>query len=490
MKKLLLPLLLAATPFAAAQAGDYDPAIQPVLPIQYFKPAEPHLFVGDCMPFDYRGTFYLYWLLDEGHHAGLGGLGGHQWALSTSEDLVHWTHRPVALGIDEPWEKSICTGSVIDADSAIYAFYSTRVEDADGVREQLSYAVSRDGGLRFEKRRPNPFFLTPARYDARNFRDPKIFRGDDGRYHLFISSDEKRIPLTGFGGCLVHLVSDDLVSWHEVDPVLTGQTGVPECSDYFAWNGWYYLLYSVGGDTYYVRSAQPFGPWEYPSSQAFAEGWANVYKTARFRDGRRIGAAFIPWRGEARDNGGRCFGGNVLLREVFQGCDGMLYTRFVEEALPPAALYDGWSLFRTWDDRTPLSRNGAFTLASADGTASAYLTDLPLGYRLSMRVEPCSSYDEIGLFVRASDSRDRGYKLEMNAVKRMVLLHNLRIEGVAGLERPFTLDLIVCGDLIDVCIDGRRCAINRLPEAKGNDVFFFVKNGTARFRDLRIKSLD
>lgn len=307
MKKLLALIPLASLHLAVAQVRDYDPSVQPVDRIQYFKPAESHLFVGDCMPFDYRGTFYLYWLIDEGHHAGLGGLGGHQWALSTSEDMVHWKHYPVALGIDNDWEKSICTGSVIDVDSAVYAFYSTRVKDDAGVHEQLSFAVSHDGGFNFEKQTPNPFFITPERYESRNFRDPKVFRGEDGAYHLFISSYEKNIPLSGFGGCLVHLVSEDLKTWREVDPVLTGQVGVPECSDYFVWKGWYYLLYSVGGDTYYVRSKKPFGPWEYPSSQAFVEGWANVYKTAPLKDGRRVAAAFIPWRGDGRDHGGAEF---------------------------------------------------------------------------------------------------------------------------------------------------------------------------------------
>lgn len=489
MKKLLALIPLASLHLAVAQVRDYDPSVQPVDRIQYFKPAESHLFVGDCMPFDYRGTFYLYWLIDEGHHAGLGGLGGHQWALSTSEDMVHWKHYPVALGIDNDWEKSICTGSVIDVDSAVYAFYSTRVKDDAGVHEQLSFAVSHDGGFNFEKQTPNPFFITPERYESRNFRDPKVFRGEDGAYHLFISSYEKNIPLSGFGGCLVHLVSEDLKTWREVDPVLTGQVGVPECSDYFLWKGWYYLLYCVGGDTYYVRSKKPFGPWEYPSSQAFVEGWANVYKTAPLKDGRRVAAAFIPWRGDGRDHGWRNFGGNLLLREVFQGRDGMLYTRFLEEALPSAEPVPV-SLFRSFGDRTPILKDDAFELAAPDGTQSAFLTDLPANYRLTMTVDPRSSYDEAGLFIRAKDNADRGYKLELNALKRMVLLHNLRIEGVTGLDKKLTLDIVVREDMIDVCIGGRRCVVNRLPESEGRDVFFFVKNGTVEFRDLHLKKLN
>lgn len=67
-----------------------------------------------------------------------------------------------------------------------------------------------------------------------------------------------------------------------------------------------------------------------------------------------------------------------------------------------------------------------------------------------MTVDPRSSYDEAGLFIRAKDNADRGYKLELNALKRMVLLHNLRIEGVTGLDKKLTLDIVVREDMIDV----------------------------------------
>ena len=134
---MIVALLAASGACAMAQVvKDYDPQIQRTSALQYFKPVENHLFTGDCMPYYHDGTFYIYWLLDEGHHAGLGGLGGHQWALSTSTDLVNWTHYPVAVAIDEDWEKSICTGSVIADKGKFYAFYSTRVQDGNGVHER------------------------------------------------------------------------------------------------------------------------------------------------------------------------------------------------------------------------------------------------------------------------------------------------------------------------------------------------------------------
>ena len=61
---------------------NYNPGLQSKTSIQYFKPSESDLFVGDCIPFSHEGVFYLYWLIDKGHHSLLDGLGGHQWVLS------------------------------------------------------------------------------------------------------------------------------------------------------------------------------------------------------------------------------------------------------------------------------------------------------------------------------------------------------------------------------------------------------------------------
>src|ERR1700733_9201742 len=104
----------------------YDSSLQQTKDLQYFKPAG-NLFAGDCIPFYKDSTYYLYWLIDSAHHAALHGLGGHQWVLSTTRDLKNWVQHPVVLGIDEDWEKSICTGSVVFYKNQFYAFYATRL---------------------------------------------------------------------------------------------------------------------------------------------------------------------------------------------------------------------------------------------------------------------------------------------------------------------------------------------------------------------------
>ena len=98
-------LLTAVSSCLAQFSVKYSPEVQPKGNIQYFTPVGGNQFVGDCIPFFREGTFYLYWLLDEGHHSALNGLGGHQWCVSTSTDLKNWIHHPIAIGIDEEWEK-------------------------------------------------------------------------------------------------------------------------------------------------------------------------------------------------------------------------------------------------------------------------------------------------------------------------------------------------------------------------------------------------
>ena len=92
MKKIFISIAFVLSGLVNGQAQfavNYDPDIQPTDNIQYFKPVGGNQFVGDCIPFYKDGTYYLYWLLDEGHHSALNGLGGHQWCVSASTDLRH-----------------------------------------------------------------------------------------------------------------------------------------------------------------------------------------------------------------------------------------------------------------------------------------------------------------------------------------------------------------------------------------------------------------
>ena len=486
MKKYLLLLMFACLSVGIkAQLGvRYDPKIQSTGNLQYWRP-KGDLFVGDSMPYFKDGKFSFYWLLDSAHHASLGGLGGHQWALSTTTDLKTWKQEPVVLGIDENWEKSICTGSMAYYKGIYYAFYATRLLDKNGkVNEQLSYATSKDG-IKFDKQKPNPFYTSAPGYSKRDFRDPKVFIDEKtGEFHLFVSSWQENSVLQHAGGALVHLTSKNLKDWTVLDPVLTGQSSVPECPDYFLWKGWYYLIYGDNGDTYYVKSKSPYGPWQEPTYQAINESWANVVKTASFKDDRRIAAAWIPSRDQNRDDGGERFGGNAIFREVLQEADGTLSTKFPAEMLP--AVTDEIPLNIKADLNFLISSSNDFRVKAPNGMGALHAENLPANYRITMEIEPMGSVDEYGLNLRSRERSDGGYRLNFSPNSQTVSLGNTMIRAVKGLEKTIKVDIIVKDDIIDVSIDNKRCIVNRTPEQKGNFLWFYAKHGEVKFKTVKV----
>ena len=104
------------------------------------------------MPFVKDGVFYLYYLLDYGHHNHpiVGPLGGHQYALCTSRDLVHWEDHGIALPLDfEKGEASNCTGSIVEYKGKMYALFAERSKNYKG--ERFRIAISEDNGFHFTK---------------------------------------------------------------------------------------------------------------------------------------------------------------------------------------------------------------------------------------------------------------------------------------------------------------------------------------------------
>ena len=482
-----ITLLLGLNPLTNAQFSvNYQPQRQPTTNLQYFTPTGENLFVGDCIPFAHKGLYYLYWLLDQGHHSSLNGLGGHQWVLSTTKDLKTWTHYPVVLGIDEAWEKSICTGSIVYHNHQFHAFYATRLLQDGKPSEQLSYAVS-DDGIHFKKQKPNPFFKAPAGYSSRNFRDPKAIINPTGGITLFISSNDQNAPIQRANGCLVQLTSSDLKDWTVGAPILTGQVAVPECPDYFKWNGWYYLVYGQDGDTYYLKSRGLLGPWEYPRYQSLKEEMANVAKTAEFTGNRRIAAAWIPSRRDNKDNGGEIFGGSAVFRELIQEADGTLSTRFPAEMIPPTAA--PLSLPIILDAFSTKSKANAITINAINGLGSAHVNDVPVNSRIRLTIDPLGKNEEYGFFLRSDEQGKQGYQVRISANERTVRLGNTRIDAVEGLDKPITVDIVMKDDIIDVGINGKRCIVNRMPEQKGNFLWLYAKQGRVTFKSVTIATI-
>ena len=449
--------------------------------MHHWKP-EGDFYVGDCMPFRHEGVFHLFWLIDQGHHQALGGMGGHQWAHMSTTDLVHWQHHPPALPIDQEQERSICTGSVFHQGGQFHAFYATRLPDW---RQVLSRAVS-DDGIHFAKVQPNPFFTPPPGYDPLHFRDPLVVE-DGGVYHMFVSAKRVDGPLPHYGGCLAHLVSPDLQTWQIVEPLLTpGFDDVPECSDLFAWNGWHYLLFSNHLTTRYRMARSPFGPWLRPPSDILDAPQARVMKTAAFGPDRRIGAAWLGTRQGNLDAGRTQWGGNLLLRELVQHEDGTLGTKFVAETLPSAATPLPLAVIGL----TPGAKatGAALCLQAHQGLEVVALGRVPHNVRIRLHVTPQLGAATFGLRLRGEEFAD-GYDLALCANERVVRLNHETIFAVDGLDRPYALDLLANGDILDVCIDGRRCLTDRCPQRQGDQLYFYAQNAEVALHEVTVQPL-
>ena len=291
----------------AIHEGEFIP--ETVTDIKSWKPFGGDASVGDCMPFADGDTYRLFYLLDRRHHGSKWSLGAHQWAQISTKDFKTWTTHPLAIGIDEQWEGSICTGSMIKVGDTYYGFYSARADDF--FRERLkpwkmSWATSKDG-VHFTK--SGKYFALSDRYDPTTERDPKVYRTDDGVFHLLVTTSLAENNL----GCLAHMTSTDLENWTEQDPFYVWDTSdQPECPDFFFYGGRYYLVFAIKGQAHWFCSNSPDGPWEAPEDNVLV-GVA-VPKCAEI-GGRLIFTGFTPNQGYA---------GNFDLYEATQDENGGL----------------------------------------------------------------------------------------------------------------------------------------------------------------------
>jgi hypothetical protein len=288
---------------------------------------------------------------------------------------------------------------------------------------------------------------------------------------------------------MVHLVSKNLKNWDVLEPILINQDDVPECPDYFEWNGWYYLIYGRGGNTFYLQSRNKYGPWQYPSSQALDEDWTNVVKTAPFTNGRRIAAGWIPSKKDGSDNGNEIFGGNVVMRELLQQKDGSLITKFAKELIP--ATGTPVSLEVEKDSLTTKISVNNYRIKSPNGKGAFILNNIPLNVRISFEAIVETPVEEFGLMLRSTDkSREgSGYYFKVSPENGTVFLHNTFIKAVSGLEKKVRIDIIMHEDIIDANIGASRCIVNRLAGQKGGNLVFYAKHGTVNFQSIVIAPL-
>lgn len=453
---------------------------------QYWRPKGINSNAGDCMPFYYEGRFHLFYLFDRHHHTSKRGLGAHQWAHMSSVDLINWTEHNMAIGIDDEWEGSICTGSVFYYDGLYYAFYAVRMADRSAAK--ITYAISEDN-IHFEKQ---PFYTTlEFPYDAISARDPIVFKDEqDCLFHMLVTTETKEPTPFARGGCLAHLISTNLKDWEQKEPfIIPDYNDQPECADYFCWNGWYYLIFSNNGVARYRYSEKSLGQWIKPIVDMFDCPQLKVMKTASYEDNRRIGVGFL-------NDGG--YGGKLVFREIIQEVDGTLKTSFVKEMIP-TEISKADIKFRNICGEI-ISKLNCIRISSIQSIGIALVEGNLKEMILSTIVNVEENTACYGFCIGKNEFSNEGYEIRFEPYKQKIGFRNITdnsieecdstsIYNLVDLEKSIKVEIILKNGIIDICVGNKRTMVNQINIKEDYKLFMFVQNGSVSFSDVNIKYL-
>lgn len=172
------------------------------------------------------------------------------WGHAVSKDLLHWEYRPAAIAPDEPYDRDGCfSGSAIEMPDGKHLLMYTGVVNKSrgygGTCELQTQCLAFGNGTDYEKYEHNPVIEEkdlPEGSSIHNFRDPKIWRKEDGSYCCIVGNcTEDR------DGRILLFSSEDGLEW-KYKKILAENNGrfgkMWECPDFFELDGKWVLLTS------------------------------------------------------------------------------------------------------------------------------------------------------------------------------------------------------------------------------------------------------
>ena len=184
----------------------------------------------------YKGQYHLFYQ----YHPFSRQWGPMHWGHAVSDDLLHWTYMPCALAPDTAADAGGCfSGSAVPMPDGRLMLVYTGVQPAGTFRrETQAQCLAVGDGTDFEKSLLNPVIRhahLPEGYSEFDFRDPKVWRDDDGMYRLVVSNrhEEK-------AGTVLLMESRDGLDWSfvtEIDASCREYGQMWECPDFFRLDG-------------------------------------------------------------------------------------------------------------------------------------------------------------------------------------------------------------------------------------------------------------
>lgn len=172
------------------------------------------------------------------------------WGHAVSEDLLHWEYLPVAIAPDESYDIAGCfSGSAITLPDGRHLLMYTGVskeQQMDGTSCDIqTQCVAVGDGVEYVKYEKNPVLDAkdlPEGASKIDFRDPKIWRGNDGLFYSVVGSR----PADGSGQILLFSSVDGFDWKYESTLIANGNRfgKMWECPDFFELDGKWVLLTS------------------------------------------------------------------------------------------------------------------------------------------------------------------------------------------------------------------------------------------------------
>lgn len=277
-------------------------------------------YVGDTMPYYEDGTYYIYYLKDDGDSY------NHSIYLTTTQDFLTYEEKQdVVIEADhgsaqDAW---IGTGSVVKVGEKYYFFYTGH--SSTTLHEFAETIMVAEGTSLTSFTKKSGWEITPpaSLEQKQDFRDPQAYYdAQTDKITLTVTASQSgvaRILKFTLDGDLTNPVYDGIIFTNSVDSFWN-----LECSDTFQLGDQYYITYSAQDDTlFYASSDTPYGPYSAPvrmEGKLFyaAKHVSNGTDNYMVGWGRRSDSV-----SSTQDVSG--WAGNLVVQKIVQNSDGGLY---------------------------------------------------------------------------------------------------------------------------------------------------------------------
>lgn len=302
--------------------------------LNYYTPYGHNTFIGDVVNFYHNGVYHLLYMPDRHHHANRWGAGEHM----ITRDFINWEDVGPIWDITEQWQ-STGTGTMFFHKGKYYIAYGlhtdrTISEDKVCNKEMREYAEQRNKTkiISYDELKSKGMYPSGANYsvsdDGIHFEcGEKVFSVCENP--SIYSNGDELVMYAGYGDCSAWSSQEIDKPWKLLKELMfecfdeSAMRNSSECSSFFEWNGYKYLIMGVTG---FWRTEKYNNEYiEYASKGFDVYEGLSVPMAAKTDDNRVILAGWI---------GGMGWGSMVAHRELIQYENGDLGMKWVPELFP------------------------------------------------------------------------------------------------------------------------------------------------------------